>query len=112
MIAHMDQPAARERQAGPFGVAERPIVPLKPGNAGGGKEPVEETQEAAKNGGIGDEPSNPLSVQKLQAALHDKAKESPSFHFYALYDKVYRAGCSGTRLRMLGLYSTRAVGIA
>jgi RNA-directed DNA polymerase len=30
------------------------------------------------------------SVQKLQMALHAKAKESPDFHFYALYDKVYR----------------------
>jgi len=34
--------------------------------------------------------ATPESVQKLQAALHDKAKKSPSFRFYALYDKVYR----------------------
>jgi retron-type reverse transcriptase len=34
--------------------------------------------------------STPENVQKLQAALHDKAKKSPDFRFYALYDKVYR----------------------
>jgi RNA-directed DNA polymerase len=34
--------------------------------------------------------STPGSVQKLQKALHDKAKGSPSYRFYALYDKVYR----------------------
>ena len=33
------QPDAREGQAGPGRVAERLVVPLKPGNAGGGKEP-------------------------------------------------------------------------
>ena len=32
----------------------------------------------------------PQSVQKLQAALHAKAKGSPTYRFYALYDKVYR----------------------
>src|SRR5258708_37875969 len=34
-----DQPEAREGQAGRFGVAEGFVVPLKLGNAGGGKEP-------------------------------------------------------------------------
>jgi RNA-directed DNA polymerase len=32
----------------------------------------------------------PLKVGKLQAALHTKAKNSPSYRFYALYDKLYR----------------------
>jgi RNA-directed DNA polymerase len=32
----------------------------------------------------------PLKVGKLQTALHTKAKDSPDYRFYALYDKVYR----------------------
>ena len=34
--------------------------------------------------------TTPISVQKLQTALHAKAKESPNLRFHALYDKVYR----------------------
>ncbi len=39
VIANGDQPATRESQAGPCGVAERSVLPRKPGNAGGGKGP-------------------------------------------------------------------------
>jgi hypothetical protein len=34
--------------------------------------------------------STPDSVQKLQAALHAKAKAEPGYRFYALYDKISR----------------------
>ena len=58
--------------------------------------PVEErglgsgsTQEVARGRRLGNL-STPISVQKLQAALHAKAKAEPEFRFYALYDKLYR----------------------
>ena len=35
--------------------------------------------------------SPPEKVGKLQKTLHAKAKGSPNYRFYALYDKVYRA---------------------
>jgi RNA-directed DNA polymerase len=34
--------------------------------------------------------TTPPKVQKLQTTLHAKAKESPGYRFYRLYDKVYR----------------------
>jgi RNA-directed DNA polymerase len=34
--------------------------------------------------------STPISVQKLQTALHAKAKAEAGYRFYALYDKIYR----------------------
>jgi hypothetical protein len=51
------QLATREGQAGPCGVAERPVVPEKPGNAGGGKGPqFKVSAESGESREIGHEP--------------------------------------------------------
>jgi hypothetical protein len=60
VIAVQDQLATRERQAGPYGVAERPVLPMKPGNADGGKGPqLKGNATSDKERGIDDESSNP-----------------------------------------------------
>ena len=33
----------------------------------------------------------PEKVRKLQRTLHAKAKETPGYRFYSLYDKLHRA---------------------
>ena len=70
-----DQPEAREGQVGCPGVAERFVVPLKPGNAGGGKGPQFKT-DATRSDGPGDWATYQLQFvfQKLRKALHAKAK--------------------------------------
>ncbi len=45
-----DQPDSREGQAGRDGVAERPVVPLKSGNADGGKGPQFKTNARSGKG--------------------------------------------------------------
>jgi len=91
VVACDHQPETREGQAGPYGVAERPVGLMTPGNAGRGKGPLfKAAQDVARYPEIGMGLTTPPKVQKLQAALHAKAKGSPNCRFHAVYDKVYR----------------------
>src|SRR5260221_14625956 len=47
------------------------------------------TQQVARDRGLGNL-TTPKSVQKLQMALHAKAKAEAGYRFYALYDKISR----------------------
>jgi hypothetical protein len=83
---------AREGQARPCEVTERLVVARKPGNAGGATEPQFKDNATSGAGPQRLAMSLPTleSVQKLQTALHAKAKGEPKYRFYALYDKTYR----------------------
>ena len=85
------QPETREGQAGPDGVADRPVVLTKPGNAGGGKGPEFQGEgTTSENEEIGMSLTTPEKIRKLQRAFYVKAKEAPSYRFHQLYDKVWR----------------------
>jgi hypothetical protein len=72
------QPDAREGQAGRHGVAERFVVPMKPGNAGGGKGP--QFKAGAESGDaqeIGVTLRNSGNVRELRKAPHAEVKDRP-----------------------------------
>jgi hypothetical protein len=67
----VDQLAARERKAGPTGMAEGLAVLMKPGNAGRGKGPQLKADARSDDGReIGDEPDNSQAVSKSRRRRH------------------------------------------
>ena len=71
-------------------MAERFVVPLNritPGREGTSVQDRRKTQRGTWR--LGDL-STPDSVQKLQTALHAKAKAEPGYRFYVVYDKISR----------------------
>ena len=68
-----DQPDAREGQAGRFGVAERPVVPRKPGNAGGGKGPQFKINAIS---GKGQEIGQPINSDKSSETTDGVTRKS------------------------------------
>ena len=83
----VDQRAARERKAGPIGMAEGLVVLTKPGNAGGGKGPQLKADARSDDGReIGDEPDNSQAVFKSCRRRHMQWRKR-------LRESSPRAGC-------------------
>ena len=77
VVVRDGQPNARESRFGRGGVAERPVVPLKLGNSGGGKEPWFKADAGSdKEGEIGATLRHSRSLQASRNAYHVEAKEA------------------------------------
>src|SRR4051812_135728 len=74
---------AREGPTWLAGESERSIVPMKPGNAGGGKGPqFKRSVESGDQGRLAMSLQPPKKLVDLQTALHAKAKAASTYRFY------------------------------
>jgi hypothetical protein len=80
VVGRDDQPKAGDGQRGRYGVAERPVLLRKLGNAGGGKGPQFKTgAESSEAREIGVTLGNSCNVRQLRKAPHAEAKRELGF---------------------------------
>ena len=73
-----DQPEVGDNQKGRYGVAERPVVLMRSGNAGGGKGPwFKAGIESRKIQEIGATLRNSVNVWERRQVLHAEVKKEP-----------------------------------
>jgi len=76
VVGRDDQPEAGDGQRGRYGVAERPVLLKRSGNAGGGKGPeFKAGAESGKAREIGATLGNSGNVRELRKVPHAEAKE-------------------------------------
>ena len=71
--------------------SDRVVRALRPGNAGGAKDPdLWRAFDEDEDGGLAMSLQTPDKIRTLQRKLYLKTKADPDFRFYLLYDKIYR----------------------
>src|SRR5260221_5128977 len=103
-----DQPDAREGQAGRSGVAERPVVPLKPGNAGGGKGPWFKTNAASGEGPEIGKPSNSETCSETADGVTRESEDRSRLSLLRPLRQDQPRGYSCARLRSVSLQQGRS----
>src|SRR5215468_2015154 len=94
-----DQLTPRERQVGPSGVTERPVVPMKPGNSGRGKGPqLKGNARSDEDGGIGDESINPRKRSEVAEGVARQSEGSAQLSLLCPVRQDVPQGRSGLRV--------------
>ena len=102
MVALSDQLATREGQAGPGWKSERFVVPLKPGNAGGGKGPrFQMSVRQVESQEIGDEPTTSTDGWETSGDAACQSERGADVSLLRPVRQTVPPGRSASRLRAL-----------